>query len=437
MFTVRVGSPEGDYGIFDPIQSAALDRVNISGTPTLSIGPSFFDSIRALEGLSRIEWTYQIPFAPYDIYNAVQGGMQAVDAIPNGRLFALEIGHKANKYAGVARADNYDCQFFAAEMFQFKHALRQNIGRIGNQFQALGLSHSRIDESWTMEECFTVGVKAQDDLRSIAVHYSQLESNSELESSRSIPRHSAIKKEHEIIVPQANYLREIYPCHPFVISEATLVSTDADDYSSLSDTFNQQNSLELGLWNLDFLLYAMSHNISRVQMHQSCDSTSSAWTPGACRHPDGAGDNSTRINGPYYALTFVASFVSGAKNFQVIPIQESEDTIVYAGYESGKLSKIAVVNYPPEEDSEQIASFAEKTISLKVSPEIRHLHQKARVSASSINLGGVTLAERALDVPRLHQILLDQEGSSAYSIDNEVLSISLNGGEALLFEVLG
>lgn len=189
----------------------------------------------------------------------------------------------------------------------------------------------------------------------------------------------------------------------------------------------------------------MSSNISRVQMHQSCDSLSAAWTPSACRHSDAASDNSTHVNAPYYALTFVASFVRGANNFQVIPIQEEGDTIVYAGYESGKLSKIAVVNYPPEgegggddeDEDEGAASSTEKTIRLKLAPEMRHLQQKARFGPSSLAYGDVGLAERSGNAHNFQQILLDEEGPSAYSLDHGILEIALTGGEALLFEVIG
>lgn len=431
---IRIGSPEGDYSIFDPIQFASVDRVNISGTSTLSIGPSFFDSIRALEALARVEWIYQVPFAPSNTINAVQGAQSAMEAIPNGRLFALEIGHKANLYAGASRSENYDCQLYAAELFEFKVALRRGIGRINNQFQALGLSHSRIDDAWTMEECFTVGVKAQDDLRSISVHYSQLDSNSELDSSK-VPRHSAIKREHEVIVPQANYLRDFYPCHPFVISEASLVSTAANDYNNATSKLKSQSSLEIGLWNLDFLLYSMSQNISRVLMHQSCNSLSSAWIPSACRSSEATSNNPTEVNGPYYALTFVASFVRGARNFRVIPIQESEDTVVYAGYESGKLSKIAVVNYPPRIDTED-ASAAKKTIDLEVPPDVICLDSKVRMSSASLGTEGLGFTKRSWNGPNFDQAQLEEDSTSQFSLRDGILSIMLNEAEALLFEVL-
>lgn len=437
MLTIRIGSPEGDYSIFDPIQSIPLDRVNVSEISTLSIGPPFFDSIRALDRFARTEWIYQVPFAAYDIHNARLGAAQAADAIPDGRLYALEIGHKANLYAGSVRPENYNCRLYASEFFKYKLSLRRHIGRVNNQFQALALSHREIADSWTLEECFTVGIKAQNDLRSVSIHYSQTDSHNELLKSR-IPRHSAVQREHEQIVPQANYIRDIYPCHPFVISEASLVSTTAKDYDTAVAEFAAHNSLELGLWHLDFLLYAMSRNISKVLMHQSCDSVSSAWIPGACRSE---ADDSTYISASYYALTFIASFVRGARNVQVIPVQETEDTVVYAGYESGKLAKIAVVNFPPSEESENKLEheFSEKTITLRVAPTIRHLNEKLRINTSTLGKSSTDRPSAQWSASDEHQQapIFDepQMPAATFSLSEDALSITLLGGEALLLEV--
>ena len=150
LFTVRIGSPEGDYSVYNPDQEVAVAQVGNSSKPALSIGPSFFESVTTLAKEKRIDWIHQVPFAGFNISNAVQGALKAVQPTPKLHLFALEIGHQPNLYAGVSRTESYDCRMYAAEFFQYKVALRQGIGRIATQFQALGLSSANIDDSWTM-----------------------------------------------------------------------------------------------------------------------------------------------------------------------------------------------------------------------------------------------------------------------------------------------
>ena len=52
-------------------------------------------------------------------------------------------------------------------------------------------------------------------------------------------------------------------------------------------------------------------------------------------------------------------------------------------------------------------------------------------------VGDVGLAERSGNAHNFQQILLDEEGPSAYTLADGILEIALIGGEALLFEVIG
>ena len=136
--------------MYDANQTLAVQRVDGANDNQLSIGPSFFESITALGRPNDVEWVYQVPFVSMNVNNSVQGTRKAMEAVPPGRLFALEIGHKPNLYAGVSRADSYDCQHYAAELFKFKVALRRSIRRISSQFSALGLSTGLVEDRWSL-----------------------------------------------------------------------------------------------------------------------------------------------------------------------------------------------------------------------------------------------------------------------------------------------
>jgi hypothetical protein len=89
------------------------------------------------------------------------------------------------------------------------------------------------------------------------------------------------------------------------------------------------------------ILYAMSQNVSRVNMQQGLGFGYSAWTPG----PDSDnGNQGPGIWDPYYAFPFAADFIDGATDLQVVPILQQEKLVAYAGYESERLSKLVIIN---------------------------------------------------------------------------------------------
>ena len=148
---IRIGGPAADNSFYNPNQVIAIEQQGKeSEGAAVSVGPSFFEGIKVFDTNSDINWAYQVPFVGSNISNAVEGTKKAMEAIPDRKLSAIEIGHRPNHYAGLSRPENYGCQLYAAEIFRLEIALRRNIGRVARQFQALGLSPDRIDSKWTM-----------------------------------------------------------------------------------------------------------------------------------------------------------------------------------------------------------------------------------------------------------------------------------------------
>lgn len=132
----------------------------------------------------------------------------------------------------------------------------------------------------------------------------------------------------------AQFLALNHPSIPFVMGEVGTYPGAINDYAV-------EQSFAATLWNANFIMYAMSQNVSRVNMQQGLGFGYSAWTPGP--DPDN-GNQGPGVWGPYYALPFAADFIGGAENLQVEAILQDWKLVAYAGYESGELSKVVVIN---------------------------------------------------------------------------------------------
>jgi hypothetical protein len=99
-------------------------------------------------------------------------------------------------------------------------------------------------------------------------------------------------------------------------------------------------TLGAALWSFDFLLYGMSMGISRVSMQMGTNFRMSAWQSITTKgHPKA-------VHGNFYGLVAGADFVGKAGNLKVrtLPMDDHPEIVGYAGYNSDKLTKVAVLN---------------------------------------------------------------------------------------------
>ena len=178
----------------------------------------------------------------------------------------------------------------------------------------------------------------------------------------------------------------------------------------------------------------VAQNISRVHMHQSCNSISSAWTPNTCPGAKAIRSNSGEVNAPYFALTYVASFLNGARDFRVTPIQESDETVVYAGYEAGKLSRIAIISKSGEDSAAQ-GPNAKKTVEIQVPRELAYVHQTARLSLSTLQSRSLIPVEDDL-MTNKDQVPIGGKPNAALTLNGGSLSVTMDRTEAVLLEIV-
>jgi hypothetical protein len=95
------------------------------------------------------------------------------------------------------------------------------------------------------------------------------------------------------------------------------------------------------LWSLDFLLYGMSMGISRVSMQLGTNFRISPW-----QGVDGGAGHPKAVHGNFYGLVAGADFIGTAGNLKIrtLPMDDHPEIVGYAGYNNGKLTKVAVLN---------------------------------------------------------------------------------------------
>lgn len=77
-------------------------------------------------------------------------------------------------------------------------------------------------------------------------------------------------------------------------------------------------------------------------MQQVTGAAFSAWQP---VHLTITESNAPHTRGPYYGMVAIADFIGRTANFRVKNIELKEEKVsAYAGYNSGSLSKVAIVN---------------------------------------------------------------------------------------------
>ena len=158
---------------------------------------------------------------------------------------------------------------------------------------------------------------------------------------------------------------------------------------------------------------------------------SSAWTPDTC--PDAKAQNrSSEVNAPYFALTYVASFLNRAKNFRVIPVQESESTVVYAGYESGKLARIAIVNLPGEGEDGYSTDLGRRRVDVQIPLDVAYFRQEAQINLASVRSRHTPFWGHPRLRQNVGQIPLGDMLPIQHTAKDGLLSVMLEKAEALL-----
>lgn len=124
---------------------------------------------------------------------------------------------------------------------------------------------------------------------------------------------------------------------PFVLGEVGSAIGSGD----CSPGLDIYRSLGAALWTADFMLHSMAMGIARVSMQQGTGFSIAAWQPITTPALPKA------VHGNWYGHVFAADFIGPDGNFQIhaLPANATHPDIVsYAGYNSGLLTKLAVLD---------------------------------------------------------------------------------------------
>ncbi|KAI1775124.1 hypothetical protein F4818DRAFT_452060 [Hypoxylon cercidicola] len=102
------------------------------------------------------------------------------------------------------------------------------------------------------------------------------------------------------------------------------------------------NNLATVLWAVDFQLYCMTVNVSRINWQQILRGSLHMWRAVETQGLPAA------VAPDYYSQPFVVDFIGKGGQTQVAPLDGDGDgdgtLVAYAAYESGKLARIALLN---------------------------------------------------------------------------------------------
>jgi hypothetical protein len=168
-------------------------------------------------------------------------------------------------------------------------------------------------------------------------------------------------------------------------------------------------------------------------MQQGTGFAYSFWQPIPLK---GTEEQAPHVRAPYYGLTFIAEFIGTTPNLQVKNFDLKSDTLSsYAGYSSGNLSKVAVVNFEQWNETDtnprpvQNFSIAGFKDGQKVS--VNKLTGPGASSFNGTNFGGVEYIWENEGLPSMAKNLME-----ILTVSSGSLALSLQASEAALVQAL-
>ncbi|KAL1646950.1 hypothetical protein SLS58_003087 [Diplodia intermedia] len=355
---IRVGGTSMDNAFYN--ESLTTTAVRATGDTScalhtaLDIGAPWLAAFRDLAPTLDTRYTVQIPLARKNVTNGVALAKACVDALLadgdalGDRLDGFEIGNEPNYYPTAGCGDETDRPSgwgpsdYADEWVAYAANLTAGVPALAKSgakdwFQALTLaSNVKNQTQWALSGIWD----ELDDggyVKTISQHYYQAQATGTLQ--RDLLNHSGTVAEIRSKFA-ANMATAAAHDAPFVLGEvgAAIDAGAGEPNPALYGTLGG------ALWALDFALHGMALGISRASMQLGTNFRMSAWQPVANPgHP-------VAVHGNYYGLVAGAAFVGAGDedggNLQVreLDMDDHPNVVGYAGYNGGRLSKVAVLN---------------------------------------------------------------------------------------------
>ncbi|KAL0071183.1 hypothetical protein AAF712_001747 [Marasmius tenuissimus] len=352
---IRVGGTSADrttYVLREDQEETIKTISGANGIPiNVTINPLWFE--RCFDGATfppSTKFVFDLPLVRNDsgaVNNSVRGAEWALEAIGSERFQAFEIGNEEDLYTDQAVVPS---SWTVADYVERWRTFSQQIynraiqnsevgGTEGKKwFQGLvfsGLGNNK--PAWTTMTAFNAGINRDGSLQSVSLHNYPAGNAPWVTLGRTFMNHAAIVAN----VSQVNRHIAFLQSSPDTQDiDVVLGETNSDFVNLGMEQF--EGVLGSALWGIDYILYAASSNVKRVNMHQGTTFGYSAWQPVQIN------DIQPKVRPPWYALKFAAEAIGSHEGpVQISPLTPTSDEKIsaYALYDSARLARIAIVNF--------------------------------------------------------------------------------------------
>ncbi|KAH8883281.1 hypothetical protein GQ53DRAFT_830706 [Thozetella sp. PMI_491] len=392
----RVGGTSMDHSIFDLYQEEdwqfPKNRTD-NLQSNITFGKHWFRGFRTLEN---IKFMLHVPLARHNLTNAVKFTRHCLKIMGTSeKLHALEIGNEVDVYAkqGARSNQTWDPAQYAHEVKNYMDLLTNNVSNVpksGRIFQLYDKG-TEIDfptnANWTINHVLGNLTKAVDMTRvkQIAEHYYQAKGKRGATLQGTLLNHTNTTS-----FMQNEFQRELNALPS--MSEIDFVLSEVGN--TLGSSGNHTADLELAaglgatVWTVDWMLYAMSMNVKRINMQMGRTFTFAAWQPNEVNNV------LPHLHAPFHGHVFVANFISARGQLQVARLNSpSSDVSAYAGYHGGQLAKVALLNLEFwKQGSSSKRPTMSVTIDLGLDSDVKQATVRKLWGLDSVALDGVTWA---------------------------------------------
>ncbi|KAL9112753.1 MAG: hypothetical protein Q9227_003056 [Pyrenula ochraceoflavens] len=326
----------------------------------ITLSPAWFERFGGWP--SEVKFIIDVPLlgpqGPRDIGLAQQFLTLALKYV-GSNLHAVEIGNEPDLY----QRGKEDPAEYAKLWHTFADSLQPLLnGHIQSKpYQALALSGAPQDTSkakgtprtnatnWALTSGWFDKTNNFDYslISSVSMHYYQTTSGGGNLGSRIqelLMDHSKIVQKTNLFRPSIDYVKQ----HgmDFVMGEVGS-SYNGKTGKRQNDDFGLEAVLGSALWTVDWMLYAMSVGVVRVNMQLGVNFAYAAWQPVAT-DTNPVGHQLAMVSAPYYAFLIVGDFIGKEPDVRMAELPEinkaNKFLAGYAAYAGGKLVRIAIVN---------------------------------------------------------------------------------------------
>ncbi len=437
-----------------------------AGIPTnMTFGPSYFD---IFEYFPDARYIFDIPFAYEHLSSSLIIAQAAYAAIEPENILALELGNEVNLYSGNTRSSDWTASDYVSQWTEWTDDIeaRLKLTNTTKIWQAAAVSAettnsllsspATVDGQWDIRDLFNDANLVQDQARikSVSVHYYQTKIDDTTILQNDLMYHAAIKTGSAQIADAAGFLNELEPQPiPLVLGEVGSSLGNGSNDSPL------QAVLGAALWQVDFMLHAMSVGVGWINYQSGVSFTFSLWSVDYSS-PDGTSNKTNEVLAPFYAHVFAAEFIRSSlgkstSNTTVTEVNvtgtgvQSDFLSAYAAYEDDRLAKIAVLNLQYWDGkltnvsnsncTDLTSSRPAETFTIAVPDDVKSVQKKTLTSPcgatayanENITWGGVSWNTKENDgIGR--QVLTEDESVQVIQVTNGTLQVSVTASEAAM-----